>query len=108
MSAVHESSPLNKVGRTSCCFKKESVAVPRVSTSSELVSREHFAVQTEYNWLKHSMEVISKNELDKEEQLSWAAYHAFSCKTEVPCRNITQLMPLFYQEYIIKEGRESI
>lgn len=63
-------------------LKKEGVVIPRVSTSSELVSHEHFneAVQTEHNWLKHAMEVISKNELDKEEWISWAVYHAFSCK----------------------------
>lgn len=44
-------------------LKKESVVIPRVSTSSELVSHEHFneAVQTEHDWLKHAMEVISYN-----------------------------------------------
>jgi len=80
-------------------LKKESVVVPHVSTTSELVSHEHCneAVQIEHNWLKHAMEVISKNELDKGEQISWAAYHTFSCKIEVVCTSINQLLPLFYE-----------
>ena len=80
-------------------LRKDAVVVPSVPTSSQLLSHPHCneAVQTEHNWLKHVMEAISKEELDKEERISWAAYHALSSKSEVTCASISQLMPLFYE-----------
>ena len=79
-------------------LKKESVAITCISTRN-LLPYEHFneVVQTEYNWLKHAMDVINKDEFDKEEWLSWDTYHAFSCKVEAACTSITQLMRLFYE-----------
>ena len=61
------------------------------------VSCPHFneAIQTEHAWLKHAMEALSKDKIDREERISWAAYHALSCKVEVNCTSISQLMPLF-------------
>jgi len=78
-------------------MKKESTAVPFSSIDSQLSSCSHFneAVQTEHAWLKHAMEALSKTKTDGEESISWAAYHASSCKVEVNCSSISQLMPLF-------------
>jgi len=41
------------------------------------------------------MEALDKDETDREEQISWAAYHALSCKVKINCTNIYWLMPLF-------------
>ena len=45
--------------------------------------------------MKHAIEVISNDEMDEEERVSWAAYHASKCKTEVTCTSLSQLLPLF-------------
>ena len=63
-------------------------------------------MQTEHTWLKHAMEAISKDEFDREERISWAAYHALSCKAEVTCTSISQLMPLF-NEHATSAAMES-
>jgi len=51
---------------------------------------------------------ISKDETDREECISWAAYHASSCKVEVTCASISQLMPLFNEHTatvaMVKDG----
>jgi len=41
------------------------------------------------------MEILDKDESDRKERITWAAYHALSCKVKVNCINISQLMALF-------------
>jgi len=61
-------------------FKKENVAVPFSSINLRSLSCPHFdeVVKSECAWLKYAMETLSKDEINREEQISWAAYHASS------------------------------
>ncbi len=79
-------------------LKKESVAVPTSSASvsfgraSELMKE---AVLIEQNWLEHAVKVMAQNVIDREDSVTWAAYHASRCDADNYCPTLTQLMPLF-------------
>ena len=81
-------------------FQKKNVTVPkpphdRQSVEGYLAT----ASETENRWLKHGIQLLGKATLDKEDVLSWSAYHAAlqntSDDTEVA---LTQLLPLFYEK----------
>ena len=81
-------------------LKKESVAVPNVSVSdSSAISSGHFkeAILTEHSWLEQAIELIARNEVEKEDSIAWAAYHASHCDVDTSFPTLTQLMPLFYE-----------
>ncbi len=79
-------------------LKKESVAVPTSSASvcfgktSELMKE---AVLIEQNWLEHAVKVMAQDVIDREDSVTWAAYHASRCDADNYCPTFTQLMPLF-------------
>ncbi len=55
------------------------------------------ALAEEKQWLAHVKELLDKDNLDKEDYVTWSAYHA-SCQPQIPhtvCFN--SLLPLFYE-----------
>ena len=55
----------------------------------------------EMKWIEHSIPLHAKDELGKEEYISWAAYHAsMESRPEDPS-TIVALLPLFYEKAAI-------
>ncbi len=80
-------------------LKKENAAVSTSSASvsfgktSELMKE---AVLIEQNWLEHAVKVMAAQDvIDREDSVTWAAYHASRCDADNYCPTFTQLMPLF-------------
>ncbi len=53
------------------------------------------AVLIEQNWLEHAVKVMAQDVIDREDSVTWAAYHASRCDADNYCPTFTQLMPLF-------------
>ena len=51
----------------------------------------------EYEWLNVVAAAMKKDELDKNEWLSWSSYYAEKQKTSIPPPAIISLLPLFYE-----------
>lgn len=60
------------------------------------------ALQTEYKWLDHVRQVISVDNVNDSDDLTWAAYHASCTQGDGTTRNSTTsiscLLPLFYED----------
>ena len=54
-------------------------------------------MRTEYDWLEHVREVISRDKLGDGEQISWSAYHASSIQdaTDNPNKTLGCFLPMF-------------
>ena len=64
----------------------------------------------EFEWIEHSMPLLSKNEIGKEEYISWAAYHASLEPSPENPSTIVALLPLFHEKAatiaMIKHGMD--
>ena len=64
----------------------------------------------EMKWIEHSIPLLAKDELGKEEYISWAAYHASMESSPENPSTIVALLPLFYEKAatiaMIKHGMD--
>ena len=63
-----------------------------IKISSKLVAAEE---KSQYQWIKHVVELLCKEQLEKHDYLSWAAYHASPQQQSSRSLAITALLPLF-------------
>ena len=63
-----------------------------IKISSELVDAEE---ESQYQWIKHVVELLCKEQLEKHDYVSWAAYHASLQQQSSQSLAITALLPLF-------------
>ena len=64
-------------------------------TSSYTTGHLDSAILQETQWSEHNITLLDKN-LDKNDKISWAAYHASVTQSTVEQGNIGDLMPLLY------------
>ena len=62
------------------------------------------ASQQEYGWLNHVKELLGKDNLEKEDCRSWAAYHASRQPTTSESAWIFALLPLVHSVVMVKHG----
>ncbi len=95
-------------------FKKDKVAVPKPCNEIEVVEGHlEGAKAQERCWLEHSMKLIGKDDLNKDDTIAWSAYHAsLQCPSEDIQPALTQLLPLFYEKAatasMVKHGMDVI
>ncbi len=95
-------------------FKKDNITVPKPPNEIEAVKGHLEGAQAQEKcWLEHSIKLIEKENLTKEDIIAWSAYHAsLQHPSDDVQHALTQLLPLFYEKSataaMIKHGMDVI
>jgi len=76
------------------------VSVPEVSKAVPPKADQMVEAEIkERNWLSHSTQLLGAEELQKDDAISWSAFHASSLESSTEVHPaLTQLLPLFYEK----------
>ena len=81
-------------------LKTAKGSIPKLSNSSVLKEGQHVDAQLKKNsWLKHAVEQLMKDEIEKDDIVAWSALHvSMQTASSGLHPTLTQLLTLFYEK----------
>jgi hypothetical protein len=83
-------------------IKTIDVSVPQKIQPITTITKDMVgALATEKSWLEHAIQLLDKNEIEKDDVVTWSAFHASKQDTSTDQQiTLTQLLPLFYEKLL--------